>query len=83
MIDEIAFSRIVHQEADRSVIYPVNRNAGIHHRMQRFQHHAIPAEGNDDVRIPDRGVAIPFLQPLAGILRIRAVTCHEAQRRRV
>ena len=74
---EIVLAVVVHQEADGAAIHPVGRDLVIDKPVQRLQHQAVAAEGDDDIGVRRIGLAVAFDQRFAGLDRLWHVTRDE------
>ena len=80
-LHELVLVELVHKEANGAPVHTVDRHAGPHEAMQRLQHQAVPAQGDDDIRLFRLGRAIASGQALQGVLRFRRGTCNKANPR--
>ena len=55
---EAILAELVHEEADRAAIHPVNRLLRTEEAMQRLQHEAVAAESHDHIRLVRVDIAI-------------------------
>ena len=77
---QAALGIVVHQEADGAAVHAVDR-LGRHHRpMQGLQHQAVAAQGDDDVGLLDRNVAVAVNELQARRLGLRRGGRNEADR---
>lgn len=60
---------IIHQEADRAAVHPIDHLAAVHRVMQRLQHEAVAAQRHDDIGFGRGDMAIEANQFVAGSLR--------------
>ena len=71
-LPKAVFGIIVHQKPDRTAIHAVDRLRRVDRAVEGLQHQAVAAEGDDDVSLLGRNVAIKpdqRLQRLVGFLR--------------
>ena len=61
---QAAIMEFVHQEADGAAIHAVDRLGRVHHAMQRLQHQAVAAQGDDHVGLRGLAIAIALDKPL-------------------
>src|SRR5215213_9805515 len=74
-------AKLVHQEADRSPVHPVDRLAGRHEPVQGLQHQAVAAERNDHVGFLGRRVAVMPGQAGARVLGFGHRACDKGDPR--
>ena len=76
-LDQRMLAELVHQEADGAAMHAIDRDAGAHVPVQRLQHQAVAAQGNDDVGLVRRLVAIGRGELGEGLLGLIARARHE------
>src|SRR4051794_25236531 len=74
---QILLAVVVHEEADRATVHPIDRHAVVHETMQRLQHMPIAAERHDGVGLGRIAVAVAFRQARAGGDRLRHLARQE------
>jgi len=47
--EEAPFAIVIHQESHRSPVHAVDRHLSVGMLVQCFEHHAVAAEGHDDI----------------------------------
>jgi hypothetical protein len=63
---------LIHQEADRSTVHPVDHLALVHIILQRLQHKAVATQRNNYIGVPGSGLAVnpgQIMYRLVGVRR--------------
>src|SRR5215217_8055736 len=57
-LQEIVLTIVVHEEADGSLVHPVDRLRGSHETVERLEHQTVAAESYDDLGLVRRDARI-------------------------